>query len=727
MRVPSIFLIALFVCPIAVRATTLERPITSAVRSGRSSTTARIAPGGAFNGERFLITWVSADRDGQAMLLDRTGEPASAVTGLPFRPKYSFWNGDEWIVIGEGWVRIDAEGKLLDHEPRPLGLPNGFVSAAAWTGTSLIVVRTVLEPTFPYTLFIATYDAQMKLKSIREHDTSGAAQLVWDGQAALLLYRRPGESMQLRANILDRNGAIQRSKAILINTPIAVGTTGDGDGYRVMVRKSSTAQTAFYTTYHINHDLAVEQSFYTIGRSTKAEGEGPTLSWDGSAFHFFYVTGKNPTRELYGTRLSREGLVLEDALVTTYFDSNTDWLDEVSSVSAAGTSFMFYMPLEPIWGSILKMRRGSSIAELATSATGELERGAYAQTASGAASSATQTLVSWTERPAPGGPGWIYATRVDASGVVRDPQSLIVGVDACQGASVASAGDSFLAAWRTAQGVMIAHVDADGVVSERTRIGLPPQQLPCQGGVSVISNGTAYLVVWGNYQFGEYGVFAKRVSATGEVLDAVRLELGTAWDWFEGASNGADYLIAWDGKTIRVDAGGNRLDPMITREPAPTQPPQTVLVWWNGASYSLLERERTFPSRYRIHREASNGTRVKVGEWLPYIASFAGFLGDGLCNGLTCTFLEQAADNGTPIIRRIVVADDETPSIDWVDTISIAPARASSPQLTATPFSVNGRRLFAAYTRYMLEPPYSGIARVFLTSMDPPRKRVLRR
>lgn len=727
MRVSSIFLLALFVCPIVVRATTLERPITSAVRSGRSSTTARIAPGGAFNGERFLITWVSADRDGQAMLLERTGEPVSAVTGLPFRPNYSFWNGNEWIVIGEGWVRIDADGRLLDHEPRSLGLPNGFVSAAAWTGTSLIVVRTVVEPTFPYTLFIATYDAQMKLKSIREHDTSGAAQLVWDGRAALLLYRRSGESTQWRANILDGDGAIQRSKAIPLKTPIAVGTTGDGDGYRVMARQSSTTQTAFYNTYHIDHELAVEQSFNMIGRPSKAEGEGPTLSWDGSAFHFFYVTGNNPTRELYGARLSREGLVLEDALITTYFDNNYDRLDEVSSVSAAGTNFLFYMPIEPIWGAILKVRQGSNIAELATSATSDLERGAYAQIASGAASSATQTLVSWSERPAPGGPGWIYATRVDASGMVRDPQSLIVGVDACQGASVASAGDSFLAAWRTAQGVMIAHVDADGVVSQRTRIGLPPQALPCQGGVSVLSNGTAYLVVWGDYQWGEYGVFAKRVSATGEVLDAVRLELGIAMDGFKGASNGADYLIAWDGKSIRVDGDGNRLDPMIKRDPAPAQPPQTVLVWWNGASYSVLERERTAQARYRIHRVASNGTRVKVGEWLPYIASYASSLGDGICSGMTCTFLEQAVDHGTPIIRQIVVADDETPSIDWVDTISIAPARASSQQVAAIPFSINGRRLFAAYTRYLLEPPYSGIARVFLASMDPPRKRVSRR
>lgn len=729
MRVSSIFLLALFVCPIVVRATTIERPITSAVRAGRSSTTARIPAGGAFNGERFLITWVSADRDGQAMLLDRTGEPVSAVTGLPFRPKYSFWNGDVWIVIGEGWVRIDADGELLDREPRSLGVRYGSFSSATWTGTSLIVAMIVAEPTFPYTLFIATFDAQMHLSSVREHDVTSVAHLAWDGQAALLLYRRSGESTQLRANILDRDGAIQRSKTIVSNAPIAVGTTGDGDGYRVMTRRSSATSSAFYTMLHLDHDLAVRQNFYTIGRAAKAEGEGPTLAWDGSAFTFFYVTGKNPTRELYGVRLSRDGVVLEDALVTTYFDNYTGRLNEVSSVAAGGTHFMFYMPLEPVWGLILRMREGNNIAELATSATRELERGAFAQAGTAAASGATQALVAWRERPAPGGTDWVYATRVDASGSLRDPQSLIVGVDACGGVgpSVASVGDSFLASWRTAQGVMFATVEADGVVSQRTRIGSAALQLPCQGRVKVMSNGTAYLVAWATYKSGEYAVFAKRVSATGEVLDAVPLELGTAWDWFEGASNGNDYLLAWDGETIRVDAGGNRRDPLITRQPSPTRPPRTSVVWWNGSSYSIVERELSTQARFRIHRVASNGTKVKIGEWMPYITAYANSLGDGICEGSTCTFVEHSIGQGTSILRKLVVTDDETPSIDWVDTIPVAPTRWSPSQVPATPFSINSGRLFAVYPRYVLEQPYSGISRVFLTAMDPSRTRVFRR
>jgi len=728
MRVPAIFLLALCVCPTVSRAATLERPITSEVRAGRSSTTGRIAARGAFNGERFLITWVSADRDGQAMLLDRTGEPVSSATGLPFQPKYSFWNGDVWIVIGEGWVRIDAEGKLLDREPRSLGVRYGSFSSATWTGTSLIVAMIVVEPTFPSTLYVATFDAQMHLSSLREHDVTSAAHLAWDGQAALLLYRRNGESTQ-RANILDRHGAIQRSKTIVSNAPIAVGTTGDGDGYRVMSRKSSATSSAYYTMLHLDHDLAVQQNFHTIGRAARAEGEGPTLAWDGSAFTFFYVTGTNPTRELYGVRLSRDGVVLEDALVTPYFDNYTGGLNNVSSVAAGGTNFMFYMPLEPVWGPMLRMREGNGIAELAASATLELERGAYAQGGTAAASGATQALVAWTERPAPGGAHWVYATRVDANGNVRDPQSLIVGVDACAGVgpSVASIGDSFLAVWRTAQGVMFATVDADGAVSQRTRIGSASLQIPCQGRVKVISNGTAYLVAWATNKSSEYAVFAKRVSATGVVLDVLPIELGTAWDSFEGASNGNDYLLAWDGETLRVDAGGNRHDPAITRHPSPTRPPRTSVVWWNGSSYSIVERELLTQGRYRIHRLASNGTKVKIGEWMPYIASYASSLGDGICEGSTCTFVEHSFGQGTSILREIVVTDDETPSIDWIDTIPVALTRWSPSQVPATPFSIDGGRHFAVYPRYVLEQPYSGISRVFLTAMDPPRTRVLRR
>ena len=140
------------VCPLLAYAVAPERPVSDA-RIGTASTSAP-RPLGASNGTNFLVVWTSADRGGQALLLDAAGQPVNeTAVGLPFHPRAVYWNDDAWYVIGEssvtgrGWVRVDADGMLLDREPHPLAVTGGTLQGAVWAGEALIAIVMDLDQT----------------------------------------------------------------------------------------------------------------------------------------------------------------------------------------------------------------------------------------------------------------------------------------------------------------------------------------------------------------------------------------------------------------------------------------------------------------------------------------------------------------------------------------------------------------------------------------------------
>jgi hypothetical protein len=735
-RVLALVLLAL--APFA-RAFPAERPI-SVSRVGIAADTLPVSIEGAPGDGRFLVTWASRDRGGQAAVLDLSGQPlADTSIGLPLRAYAVFWRDDAWTIVGHtglawGWVRMNRDGVLLDGAVRPLAVTIA-VEQMVWTGSSLVAVGQTDE-----VIRVVTYDADLSLHA--SHDLSrqsyaGFLRLATDGQTALVAYYENGFGPKpLKTALFSADGALLKTKDISSPGGVvrAMGSAGNGSGY-VLLTQTSVQNHAQFGAFRLDRELTRRSAPGGFGRPLWLFETSESLVWDGSAFAFFYLCDT----EVRMARLSATGTILDDGLVRTIEDATLRVDTGLAVVAGMETTLLLFMRgegqdfnEEP---QFLRVIAGHDAADLRASEEVELELGAFQQIRPAAASNATQSLVAWRERATVLAPHLVYATRVDAEGNVRDPQSLLIGAASCDQTTpaVATNGDSFLVTWYDDAGVMAARIGADGSVSATTRVDHFREQ-PCSEVFStVLSNGTDYLVVW-RRMGGETRdvVLAARVAANGALIDTVPIDLGSAAGTVYGASNGTDYLLAWDGRMVRVAANGTRLDAKIglgsgTR----VDGDGTTAVWWNGTSWSLAQFEQQgFLYTYQLARVTPDGTVTKVGSPVSWPTS-ARTWGDGrfTCHTAGCTLTLGTIEDGAYFLRPVVAADDGgQPFLRLGDAAPVAPVllRDEHELMNLVTFGVPGGRRFVAFTRYALEHPYSGISRIFIRPAAVTRGRVVR-
>src|SRR5438067_10058725 len=178
----------------------------------------------------------------------------------------------------------------------------------------------------------------------------------------------------------------------------------------------------------------------------------------------------------------------------------------------------------------------------------------------------------------------VWGTRFDASGRVIDRAvHVAAGVDF---AAIASDGDGYLAVLAPAvcDGVDVVLIDRDGHVGTRTHI---PDVLFCPVDAAVVSNGSSYLVVYGNPAT-RYVLFdreGRRIRGP--------LSLQPLTDALAVASNGRDYMVAGfaisgpqrDAVTYAIGANG---DPGIPRIVSAMTNASELALASDGAKYLLL-------------------------------------------------------------------------------------------------------------------------------------------
>ncbi|MFZ5471526.1 MAG: putative Ig domain-containing protein [Myxococcota bacterium] len=200
----------------------------------------------------------------------------------------------------------------------------------------------------------------------------------------------------------------------------------------------------------------------------------------------------------------------------------------------------------------------------------------------------------------------MYATRVDASGQVRDPSGVsVAGSEYALGqVAVGSNGQSFLVAWGSYDNVNARLLSSDGpalgtafVVSSATNAQRNP---------AVASDGTDYFVVWQDFrndatQGSRWDVYGARVTGAGTVQDVNGLAIVSAPTPDnqldpQVAFVGGGYLVVWtDGRGSDDDiygalVTGTQVNPpsgfRITAEPVDQTSPalastgtQALVVW----------------------------------------------------------------------------------------------------------------------------------------------------
>lgn len=343
-----------------------------------------------------------------------------------------------------------------------------------------------------------------------------------------------------------------------------------------------------------------------------------------------------------------------------------------------------------------------------------LDESAFGQETPVAISTAEQALVVWRD-----GIDRVLAKRVARDGSVRDAQPIVISpvscVDNFPGAG--TDGRDFLVAWHEADGMRIARVLADGTAMPPVRISVRDSCVSFfYGGPLVVSNGTDYLVVWANPRQQTVDMVGVRVRGDGTPIDAVPLVLragigrgpiGQA----RGASNGTDYLVAWNAQFVRLTAGGENLEP-ITRF---FTGGHTAAVWWNGVTYSVLHSDKNLLKISRITAD---------GRILPGITSILAptevwaVTQQPACDGRGCSVPFGTFEEGRTVLRDLRAEDDGvTASLRIGEAVAVAaPPRASPNEIwPLAAFRIGGGRLFVVHS--------DGGARMLLRVMEGPTRR----
>lgn len=721
---PRLLAVALFFA-FSMSAAVPEWSISEA-RMGISSTTRDWRPPVAgWNGERFLVAWHSTDRGAQALVLDANGNPiAETATGLPFNDVHAvFWRDDAWTILSyDDWVRVDANGILLDRTAHRLPMPAGTLRGAVWTGEALIVAvqQSGDEPV----LSIVVFDAALQPRARHDltFDGGPAVHLATDGESALLAFHQSPFQAPLQLALFGRDGSLERQATIAgAFYTQELSARGHGNGYVLGTVEWQFPPREGITLRQVNHQLHVDTlTQFAIDRVVLAVAD--TLSWDGNAFTFLYHANVGPDPVIRAARIAANGRVIEDAVVLPMASVDVD--GAISSFGGGGTTLLFYH--RQVDGfPFLRLRAGRNLAGLTAAQDVELERSAFEQIRPAAATAGNQALVAWLERVIPRQGRRVYATRIDARGQVLDPQSIDLGTSLFDtNVAVASNGTGYLVAWHDVTGIRTADVRTDGSVGARGFIQRAAEEITTNPIVKLFSNGTDYVIAWTEPgQPGTRPGYLTRVSADGIVSNALPYALGDSVESIEGASDGRDYLIATNG-SARLISGSDA----HTLAQLPVSP-YAGLVWWNGTAYDLMEVEG---AAYRIRRITPQGAVTVFGPGPTWSFTSQVGIARPVCDTRGCTRFQPAIENGIPVLREIRIFERNGVAMIRPGTvIEVAPfavpERIDSVQsVEVVPFRIEGRT-FAAFSRPALEVPYAGIHRIFiLPLMEPMRTRAVR-
>ncbi|HEY5920588.1 MAG TPA: EGF domain-containing protein, partial [Kofleriaceae bacterium] len=210
------------------------------------------------------------------------------------------------------------------------------------------------------------------------------------------------------------------------------------------------------------------------------------------------------------------------------------------------------------------------------------------------ASNGTDYLVAWEDGRADS--LWavkdVYAARVTAAGSVIDP----AGIAVCATPqfqdmiAIASDGADYLLAWRdnstSSPSVYTARVTSAAALPDGSGVEFAPASSYFYPFVSLASNGTSYLIAWGE--------FVRRLTTSG-VPDTAPVKVSFAFGGHSpsAASNGTDYLVAWgtdyNGPPLfatRISAAGALMDTAPIQLPASLNATAPSVVS-DGASYLI--------------------------------------------------------------------------------------------------------------------------------------------
>lgn len=762
-------LFVLFAFPLVAQPRTIGplRPV-SVARTGVATSNSLFLMHAAWNGSEHLFVWYDyrghsdaepgrAFAHGQALRIGAGGSTRQAIT-LPHRfipVPGAVWANDQWIVVGTysggtcvetfscvGGVRISGDGVLLDEQAKRIANIGGIFSGLepsqiAWTG-SHVVFGTRDSSFRPYAVFM---NGALEITSQHQLATSGGgfSGIGSDGQTAMVVYRTNEET---RAAVFDTEGRPLRNGRLLADGATVFGSVFSAAGGRyVLAQVVSDGPFGFMRidAHHVSPDLALAalgSSAFTAINGYNGQSLAPQIVWDGTRYSIFTSVGdQQQPQPVVVAQFTRDGQSLTPSAVH---------LLDIPGVIGAGSLSVSGGPGSILFADaervgnlkhVLHARVAPSIEAIPSAARQRLELGAFQQELPAAASGAAQSLIAWQERTTPDGPHAVFATRLDARGGVIDEDSLLLGDSSCARAfGVASGGDGFLVAWHDENAIEAVRVGANGSIAAQSSTGRNGSCADTSA-LRLAGNGTDYLAVWTVKRAATfYDVYAARLRDDGATLAPAFIRIGDSLTPdVHVASDGLDYLVAWDNEATRVTASGSVLDASISLFLGPGR---VQFLWWNGTAYvaAVIQDAETGRNgvleggEWRFARVTSGGnvTRTSTPLQFPQLGTFAMPFA-AACDATGCTLPVSTTHDRVFGLTLLRLEDDGT-SIT-ASTTAVPNYAAPAPDPVEWPLPAGlldaGRPLLAVQQMRTDAPSY-GVHRVFVTTFGIPKSRSVR-
>ena len=264
--------------------------------------------------------------------------------------------------------------------------------------------------------------------------------------------------------------------------------------------------------------------------------------------------------DIYGTRISAAGEVVDPAGIPIATRTNTQWFP---AVAANETNYLVVWEEYDAGGNDIygaRVSPGGVVLDPNALAIGVATN---LQGSPAVASYQGQFLVVWQDFRRCNRNGFasdIYAARVDGAGQVLDPEGLAIStaVDNQCHPAVAAVATGYQIVWQDARNnpantlseIYGLRLDALGHPLNAGE-NLVSRAANCQTAPAVAGNGSNYLVVWSDNRHGAASgldIYGARLDASGQVLDAAGIPLCRApGDQTSPAvaANGKDYLVVW--------------------------------------------------------------------------------------------------------------------------------------------------------------------------------------
>ncbi len=419
-------------------------------------------------------------------------------------------------------------------------------------------------------------DIEVAYTSARHDQQAPAA--ASDGTNSLIVWRdtRRGDADIYGAR-LTPEGAVLDPAGIAISTSAAAQTTPavacDGANYLVVWADGRGTDTSDIYAARVTADgYVLDSAGIPVSSAVDFQGE-PAVAFDGANFLVVWTDLRNGNADIYGTRVSLDGTVLDTSGLALVTDSAAQ-TGPAACCDGSNVLLVWEDTRNTAFGDIYGARV-SALGEMLDSGGFVICAAASWQGRPATALGDTNILVVWHDARSSQFTD-VYGARVTRQGAVLDTAGIgIATSDNYQWyPKVAFDRTNYLVAWQDEHGhglIYAGRVGLDGTVLDQQ--GFPVGGAEDMASPQVVFDGTHSTVVWNDARTGpaNVNVYGARVDSSANVLDPGGIMISAAATSQErpaAAFDGTEYLVVWsetreagkDIRGVRLTPGGTVLD-----------------------------------------------------------------------------------------------------------------------------------------------------------------------